>query len=58
MGTLSRYHATNLPALLDKISKNSIGMDSIGSMKRIWDYILPDCSFDIDRWNLLTELPI
>ena len=35
-----------------------IGMNAMGSMKRIWDYILPDCSFDIDRWNLLTELPI
>ena len=35
MGTLSRYHATNLPALLDKISKNSIGMDDY--LNRFWD---------------------
>ena len=27
MGTLARYHAANLPELLDKISRNSIGMD-------------------------------
>ena len=27
MGTLSRYHAANLPELFDRISKNSIGMD-------------------------------
>ena len=35
MGTLSRYHAENLPALLDKISKNSIGMDDY--LNRFWD---------------------
>ena len=35
MGTLSRYHAENLPALLDKISKNSIGMDDY--INRFWD---------------------
>ena len=27
MTNLARYHAANLPDLLDKISKNSIGMD-------------------------------
>ena len=27
MGTLARYHAANLPELLDKIQRNSIGMD-------------------------------
>ena len=27
MGTLARYHAANLPELLDKISKNSIGIN-------------------------------
>ena len=35
MGTLARYHAENLPALLDKISKNSIGMDDY--LNRFWD---------------------
>jgi len=33
-------------------------MDDVEEMKRIWNYILPDCLFDIDRWNLLTALPI
>ena len=28
MNTLARYHAANLPELFDKITKNSIGMDS------------------------------
>ena len=27
MNTLARYHAANLPDLMDKITKNSIGMD-------------------------------
>ena len=27
MNTLARYHAGNLPDLLDRITKNSIGMD-------------------------------
>ena len=27
MNTLARYHAANLPQLLEKINKNSIGMD-------------------------------
>jgi len=35
MGTLARYHAENLPALLEKISKNSIGMDDY--LNRFWD---------------------
>ena len=33
-------------------------MDDMEEVKRIWNYILPDCPFDIDRWNLLTALPI
>jgi len=35
MGTLARYHAANLPELLEKISKNSIGMDDY--LNRFWD---------------------
>ena len=35
MSTLARYHAANLPELLDKISKNSIGMDDY--LNRFWD---------------------
>ena len=27
MGNLTRYHAANLPELMDKITKNSIGLD-------------------------------
>ena len=27
MNTLAQYHAANLPDLMDKITKNSIGMD-------------------------------
>ncbi len=35
MGTLARYHAAHLPELLEKISKNSIGMDDY--LNRFWD---------------------
>ena len=35
MGTLSRYHAANLPELFEKISRNSIGMDDY--LNRFWD---------------------
>ena len=35
MGPLARYHAANLPDLLDKISRNSIGMDDY--LNRFWD---------------------
>ena len=35
MGTLARYHSANLPELLDKITRNSIGMDDY--LNRFWD---------------------
>ena len=35
MTNLARYHATNLPDLFDKITKNSIGMDDY--LNRFWD---------------------
>ena len=35
MGTLARYHAANLPELLEKINRNSIGMDDY--LNRFWD---------------------
>ena len=35
MGTLSRYHAANLPELLEKINRNSIGIDDY--LNRFWD---------------------
>ena len=35
MTNLARYHAANLPELLERISKNSIGMDDY--LNRFWD---------------------
>ena len=35
MGTLARYNAANLPELLEKIQRNSIGMDDY--LNRFWD---------------------
>ena len=35
MGTLARYHAANLPDLLEKINRNSIGWDDY--LNRFWD---------------------
>ena len=35
MGTLSRYHAANLPELFEKIQRNSIGMDDY--LNKFWD---------------------
>ena len=48
MGTLSRYHAENLPALLDKISKNSIGMDDY--LNRFFDL---DTTSNYPPYNLI-----
>ena len=35
MNTLARYHANNLPELMEKITKNSIGLDDY--LNRFWD---------------------
>ena len=35
MGTLAQYHSANLPELLEKIQRNSIGMDDY--LNRFWD---------------------
>ena len=35
MGTLARYNAANLPELLEKIQRNSIGMDDY--LNRFWE---------------------
>ena len=35
MGTLARYHAENLPELMEKITRNSIGMDDY--LNRFWN---------------------
>ena len=48
MGTLARYHAENLPALLEKISKNSIGMDDY--LNRFWDL---DTSSNYHPYNIV-----
>tara|TARA_Y100001949_G_scaffold146159_1_gene129626 strand:- start:118 stop:774 length:657 start_codon:yes stop_codon:yes gene_type:complete len=33
-------------------------MDDLKSVKNIWEYVLPNSLFDIDRWNMLIALPI
>ena len=48
MSTLARYHAANLPELLDKISKNSIGMDDY--LNRFWDL---DTSSNYPPYNIV-----
>jgi len=35
MGTLARYHAENLPELMERIRRNGIGMDDY--LNRFWD---------------------
>ena len=35
MNTLARYHAENLPELMEKINRNSIGLDDY--LNRFWD---------------------
>ena len=35
MNTLARYHAANLPELMEKISRNAIGMDDY--LNRFWE---------------------
>ena len=49
MGTLSRYHASNLPELLERISKNSIGMDDY--LNRFWDGV--DTSSNYPPYNVI-----
>ena len=39
MNTLARYHAANLPELLERIQKNSIGMDDY--FNRFWESETP-----------------
>ena len=48
MGTLARYHAAHLPELLEKISKNSIGMDDY--LNRFWDL---DTSSNYPPYNIV-----
>tara|TARA_Y100001963_G_scaffold84774_1_gene117440 strand:+ start:708 stop:1139 length:432 start_codon:yes stop_codon:yes gene_type:complete len=48
MTNLARYHATNLPDLFDKITKNSIGMDDY--LNRFWDM---DTTSNYPPYNLI-----
>ena len=49
MGTLAQYHAANLPELLERIQKNSIGMDDY--LNRFWDGV--DTSSNYPPYNLV-----
>ena len=49
MGTLARYHAANLPELLEKITRNSIGMDDY--LNRFWDGV--DTTSNYPPYNLV-----
>ena len=48
MGTLARYHAANLPDLLEKINRNSIGLDDY--LNRFWDN---DATTNYPPYNLV-----
>ena len=50
MNTLARYTASDLPALLDKISKNSIGMNDY--LNRVFD--LHETTSNYPPYNLIT----
>ena len=49
MGTLAQYHAANLPELLERIQKNSIGMDDY--LNRFWDGV--DTSSNYPPYNVI-----
>ena len=49
MGTLAQYHAANLPELLERIQKNSIGMDDY--LNRFWDGV--DTPSNYPPYNLV-----
>ena len=48
MGTLARYHAANLPELMEKINRNSIGLDDY--LNRFWD---KDATTNYPPYNLI-----
>ena len=50
MNTLARYTASDIPALLDKISKNSIGMNDY--LNRVFD--LHETTSNYPPYNLIT----
>ena len=49
MGTLARYHAANLPELMEKIHRNSIGMDDY--LNRFWEGV--DTTSNYPPYNLV-----
>ena len=48
MNTLARYHAANLPELMDKIHKNGIGLDDY--LNRFWE---SDITSNYPPYNLI-----
>ena len=46
---LARYHAANLPELMEKISRNSIGMDDY--LNRFWDGV--DTTSNYPPYNII-----
>ena len=49
MNTLARYHAANLPELMEKIARNSIGMDDY--LNRFWDGV--DTTSNYPPYNII-----
>ena len=49
MTNLSRYHAANLPDLMEKIARNSIGMDEY--LNRFWDGV--DTTSNYPPYNII-----
>ena len=49
MTNLARYHAANLPELMEKISRNSIGMDEY--LNRFWDGV--DTTSNYPPYNII-----
>ena len=33
-------------------------MDNLNEIKRIWNYVLPNCDFDQQRWEMLTAMRV
>ena len=49
MNKLARYHAANLPDLMEKIARNSIGMDEY--LNRFWDGV--DTTSNYPPYNII-----
>merc|ERR1712188_70191 len=49
MTNLARYHAANLPELMEKINRNSIGMDDY--LNRFWDGV--DTTSNYPPYNII-----